>query len=94
MGCFCFLFTGGLGIVSGTGSTTFSPEAPMTREQIAVMVYRYLNTLDVKGPEMGEKEPFQDAGQISSYAVEAVNAMQNWGFITGSDGSKFCEYLV
>lgn len=75
------------GIISGTSDTTFSPDRPITREQIAVMVYRYLNTLDVQGPDGGETEPFQDADQISSYAVEAVNAMQSWGFITGSNGS-------
>lgn len=75
------------GVVSGTGSTTFSPDLPITREQIAVMIYRYLNGLNVQGPDSGETTPFQDANQISSYAVEAVNAMQEWGFIAGSNGN-------
>lgn len=75
------------GVVSGTSGTTFSPDTSITREQIAVMIYRYLNSLDVQGPDNVETTPFQDATQISSYAVEAVNAMQEWGFIAGSNGN-------
>ena len=60
------------GIVTGTTETTFAPDANITREQLATMLYRYA---DYKGYDLtggGSLDGFTDRGSVSSYAEEAV----------------------
>ena len=71
------------GIVSGTSATTFEPEAPVTREQIAVILYRYAHE---ENTEDGKLTSFPDAKDISGYALEAMNWAVARGLINGSDG--------
>ena len=40
------------GVTTGTSATTFSPDALVTREQVAVFLYRYMR--DYKKADMGE----------------------------------------
>ena len=76
------------GIVSGTSDASFSPDKAITREQIAVILYRYLSKLDMTMPDTGNKA-FNDAASVSAFAKEAVSAMQRWGFVTGDDKGCF-----
>ena len=58
------------GIVNGYGSGTFGPEDPVTREQLAAILYRYVKSkgFDVKTADLKAA----DADSISEWAVEAV----------------------
>ena len=68
-------------IVNGTTPTTFSPEKPVTREQLAAILYRYAKA----APPAKEKlSAFPDSGLISDYAKEAMNWAVNEGVINGS----------
>lgn len=74
------------GIISGTSDTTFGPNASITREQIAVILYRYLSKLDMTMPTAtNAPASFKDAAKISPFAKEAVEAMRQWGFVAGND---------
>ena len=61
------------GIVTGYSDTKFGPDDPVTREQFAVMLYRYAQTLG-EGFTGSWSFPldFPDAAQVSDYAYEAL----------------------
>ena len=71
------------GIVKGVNETTFAPNDPITREQIAVILYRYAHE---ENTEDGKLASFPDAKDISGYALEAMNWAVARGLINGSDG--------
>lgn len=67
------------GVMVGSGGYA-SPNAPITRQEAAVMISRALRA---SGSDTGKV--FGDSSQISAWAVEAINAMSQRGFISGSD---------
>lgn len=68
-------------IVNGTTLTTFSPEAPVTREQLATILYRYAEAVPAKQEKLSA---FPDSERVSYYAEEAMNWAVNEGVINGS----------
>ncbi len=74
------------GIINGYGDRRFGPDDPLTREQLAVMLYR-------NGKLYGEGFQgmwyflldYPDAGEISDWADEAMHWMVMKGIFTGSD---------
>lgn len=84
-----------IGITSGTSDTTFSPNALITREQMATMLCRaykkkaypaWTVDTDAKFPLKSDGvAKFSDDAQISSYAKEAVYFMASKGIINGVD---------
>lgn len=62
-------------ITEGTSSTTFSPSARLSREQLATFLFRFaaLDTQDPIVVEGDHLKDFTDAGQIAAYAKEAMN---------------------
>ena len=74
------------GIVKGTSPTTFSPDVPITREQLVAILYRYAQTKG-EGFTGAWAFPldFPDAADVSDYAYEALCWMTMHGFITGMD---------
>ena len=73
------------GIVNGTDATKFSPQYYIDRQQMAAMMYRAAKYLKSE-IKVGQPVKFADAGKISSWAAESVNAMSSLGIIKGSDG--------
>lgn len=65
------------GIVDGTSATTFSPNATLTREQMAVMLARALN--------LSRTVPlqFNDDSQIAPWALQGVEESVAAGYIGG-----------
>lgn len=59
------------GLVSGYGAGRFGPDDPITREQAAAMLIRALN-LQEEADNSGALDSFKDAGDISSWARQAV----------------------
>ena len=71
------------GVVTGTTATTFAPDAPITREQMAAILYRYAT---LKGYDVSQKADlsgYTDAGTISAYASDAMAWANAQGLITG-----------
>ena len=75
------------GIVTGYSETTFGPNDPVTREQLAAILYRYAVYKGMSAVTL-EQNPsrFTDADQISAYAVPAMNWAVGKGLINGADG--------
>ena len=74
-------------LVSGVSDTSFAPNTPITREQAAVMLARYLKFSGV-ALENGTPD-FQDTASISGYAKESVGAMQKAGLLSGDNEGNF-----
>ena len=68
--------------------TTFAPDTPVTREQVAVFLARFADrVLDRYTPYMWDALfPFQDREQISYYARTAMNWACDLGLIKGIPG--------
>ena len=67
------------GIVLGKTADRFDPNAPVTREQIASILYRYATYLGMDVSARSELSGYSDAGKISNYAKEAMS----WAVATG-----------
>jgi len=73
------------GIINGTSADTFGSGMPITREQMAAIVYR---ASEIKSGTFTAEVEFTDDTMIEPYAKEAVYAMKNAGVINGmGDGS-------
>ena len=72
------------GIVNGISLTEFAPDDPITREQIATILYRYTRSEPVRENKLNA---FPDADKVSSYAAEALNWAVAEGLIIGNCGS-------
>ena len=75
-----------LGIVSGYGGGKFGVNDPITREQMAVMLYRFAKAqgMDTTQGGMAVRE-FDDFEQVSAYAGEAMAWAVNTGILNGAD---------
>ena len=70
------------GIVGGYGGGVFGPDDPITREQLAAILWRYAGS-----PESSHSlDAFTDAGQISDWAMDAMRWANENGVLNG-DGS-------
>ena len=74
------------GIVTGTSKDTFSPDAPITREQLAAILYRYARYCGYDVSDSNSLSSFKDAESVSSYAKEAMQWANAVGLINGSNG--------
>lgn len=72
------------GIVNGTGKG-FEPNAPVTREQIATMLYRYANVIGLDTGSRGELSSFPDGGETSDWAQDAMAWAVSVGLFQGDD---------
>ena len=79
------------GIVSGTSATTFSPDASITRQDLAVMLYRYTQRYSI-ALQQQTVAPFTDEGSIADYALPAVQALHRAGAISGMPDGSFRPY--
>lgn len=75
-----------LGFVNGIGGGAFAPDALVTREQAASMLSRVYTKLGGEIPAV-ESTSFQDDGQISGWARDAVAFMSGKRIINGWGGS-------
>lgn len=74
----------GEGIVDGTGNGCFSPNSPVTREQMATMIARYVDSADLPLPETGDPAaPFTDRNAVSDWAEAGVELMRQTGILAG-----------
>ncbi len=71
-------------IVSGYSGMAFGPEDSITREQLATVFYRYAayKKYDVFGKT--ELDQYEDAAQISDYALESMQWANAGGIIMGT----------
>lgn len=84
----------GLGLVKGVSETEFNPTAPVTREQICVMLVRIAQNLNPEvdltqlAPYLPELSDFADGDMVSDWAADSVKMMVMSGLIKGTDEGK------
>lgn len=74
------------GIVGGYGDGRFGPDDPITREQMASILYRYSQYKEYDLSASGSLSAFPDAGQTSSYARDPMQWAVGSGLIAGVNG--------
>ena len=74
------------GVVSGTSATTFAPDLPVTREQIAVILMEYMTrVLKLERTwTPADLSVFPDAGSVSGWAKDALADAVALGLISGA----------
>ena len=82
-------------VVAGTSPTTFDPEGPVTREQIAVILTQYMfNVLKMERTwTPADLSAFPDGANVSSWAKEAMQDAVALGLINGTKASDGLVYL-
>ena len=74
------------GIVNGTGATTFSPNANVTREQMAAILYRYAQYKQYGTAASAGLSGFSDAAKVSAYAKAPLSWAVAEKLVNGSEG--------
>ena len=77
------------GVASGIGNNAFAPKSPVTREQLAVMLYNYASRRGISLQATQSRSSFSDSARISSWASSAVTVMQQAGIVSGKQGYIF-----
>ena len=77
------------GIVTGVTATTFAPDTNINREQMAVIMANYAKKLGYDLPQTLKAVTFADNANISSWAKDAVKAMQQAGILAGKVNNRF-----
>ena len=77
-------------IVSGYGGDLFGPNDPITREQMAAILYRYAAYKGYDVSARADLSAFTDLPQVSAYAAEPLQ----WAKALGLVGGKTADTLV
>ena len=72
-------------IVAGIGGGLYDPDSNVTREQFAVMLYKYARFKGYDLTAIGDLTQFPDAGSISSWAETALSWANGKGLINGHE---------
>lgn len=75
-------------LINGVGDGNFAPNRPITREEMAVLLNRYIVNRGITLPQ-GETTLFTDQDSIAAWAQEGVAAIQAAGLITGHPDGNF-----
>ena len=71
------------GIVTGVTATSFQPGAPVTREQLCVILCRYAALTGKNTAASASLDAFTDRAQVSAYAEASVRWALQAGLLTG-----------
>lgn len=77
-----------LGISGGTGNNMFAPDKEITRQEMFTLLYNALKVIGElpEGNSGKQLSAFSDAGQIASWAKDAMMLFVETGTISGNDG--------
>lgn len=77
------------GIVQGVDARYFGIGAEISRQDMAVMLYRTLQILEKELQKTVTVQSFADEAQIAEYAKEAVDALCGYGVMNGVSETEF-----
>ena len=72
------------GIVTGTSDTTFTPDRPVTRQEMAAILHRYAEFAGYDVSASADLSGYTDAGDIAGYAQTAMAWANGVGLVTGT----------
>ncbi|MBQ9922680.1 MAG: S-layer homology domain-containing protein, partial [Clostridia bacterium] len=78
-----------IGIFAPVSETEFAPEAPITREVMAVVIANYVNAYNYSFVSNAEPIEFNDISGLSEASINAINAAQKAGIINGKGEGRF-----
>ena len=76
------------GIVEGLSGNRFAPNAPITREQLAAILFRYAKACGYDVSARAELTAYADAAQVSTWAGDAMRWAVAAGLISGRSGAQ------
>ena len=76
-------------IINGMGDGTFAPDQKVTREQMCVMLDKFMPVLGISYEQQSQSLSFGDSGKVSSWALEAVTKIVSEGIMTGKPDNLF-----
>lgn len=76
-----------LGAVNGISETLFGSGESITREQLFAIVYRFAAKCGIDFSADSVYIPFDDDGDVSEYAKEAVSKLASFGIISGDENN-------
>ena len=71
-------------IASGTSATTFEPNAPVTREQVATFFANYAKFKNNYSGAQSDLSKYSDQNKISAWAKENISWAVNYGLMSGT----------
>lgn len=77
------------GIVVGNGHGQFEPDRAITRQEMAVLLFRFAEFLKAAGEIGTERLAYPDASGIASWAFDAARYCQSTAIIMGRNGGVF-----
>ncbi|WP_313346006.1 S-layer homology domain-containing protein [Sedimentibacter sp.] len=80
------------GVILGVSRNSFEPERAVTRQEMAAMMFRFMNYLGLKFTE--DNNEFSDDTLIDSWARESIMQLKGTGIISGRTDNKFDPYGV
>lgn len=72
------------GIASGTSATTFNPNVPVTREQVATFFANYAKFKNNYSGAQSDLSKYSDRNKISAWAKENISWAVNYGLMSGT----------
>ena len=81
------IWAGTMGVVSGVEPGRFDPSANVTRQEIAVILYRYAEKRGYDVSASASLAGFRDAGSVASWGTRALSWAVGAGILNGSDGA-------
>lgn len=76
------------GIVEGLSGNRFAPNAPIAREQLAAILFRYAKACGYDVSARAELTAYADAAQVSTWADDAMRWAVAAGLISGRSGAQ------
>lgn len=76
------------GIVEGLSGNRFAPNAPIAREQLAAILFRYAKVCGYDVSARAELTAYADAAQVSTWAGDAMRWAVASGLISGRSGAQ------
>lgn len=76
------------GLMNGYAEGRFGPDRTMTREQVALTLYRYADLYRYDTRLKGDLSAFADGDTVSSWARDAMTWAVGCGLLSGGEGSR------
>src|SRR5690606_10256450 len=80
------------GIISGKSNTRFAPEENLSRQEMAVIIYRAYQYATEQPINIEEKQDFKDGSTISHWAELEVAALVQLGLVQGRGNQMFIPH--
>lgn len=76
------------GVVNGISATEFAPDAALTREQLATILYRYTGSVLGMETPTGDLSGYPDANKVSAFAREGMAWAVQTGLVNGMPSAE------